>query len=79
LRLRDEAEDKDQRILNIQNELEVQTQWALQLLEELEQKDQYLRKLQSEFEERTQWALQLDEELTKIRQSWVYKLFMRGR
>jgi len=79
LRLRDEAEDKDQRILNIQNELEVQTQWALQLLEELEQKDQYLRKLQNEFEERTQWALQLDAELTRIKQSWVYKLFMRGR
>lgn len=75
LKLRDEVEQKDQRILNIQKELEVQTQWALQLLGELEQKDQYLRKLQSEFEERTQWALQLDEELTKIRQSWVYKLF----
>jgi len=79
LRLRDEAEGKDQRILNIQNELEVQTQWALQLLEELQRKDQYLRKLQSEFEERTQWALQLDAELTRIKQSWVYKLFMRGR
>jgi len=79
LQLRDEVKDKDQRILSLQDELEVQTQWALQLLEELEQKDQYLKKLQSEFEERTQWALQLDEELTRIRQSWVYKLFMRGR
>lgn len=79
LRLRDEAQEKDRRILSLQDELEVQTQWALQLLEELEQKDQYLKKLQAEFEERTQWALQLDEELTRIRQSWYYKLFMRGR
>jgi len=77
LQLREEVQEKDQRILNLQDELEVQTQWALQLLEELEQKDQYLRKLQSEFEERTQWALQLDEELTKIKRSWVYKLFGR--
>ena len=79
LRLRDEAQEKDRRILSLRDELEVQTQWALQLLEELEQKDEYLKKLQSEFEERTQWALQLDEELARIRQSWVYKLFMRGR
>jgi hypothetical protein len=79
LQLRDEVKDKDRRILSLQDELEVQTQWALQLLEELEQKDQYLKKLQSEFEERTQWALQLDEELTRIRQSWVYKLLMRGK
>jgi len=77
LQLRDEAGEKDRRILSLHDELEVQTQWALQLLEELEQKDQYLRKLQSEFEERTQWALQLDEELTRIRQSWVYKLFRK--
>ncbi len=79
LRLRDEAGEKDRRILGLQDELEVQTQWALQLLEELEQKDQYLSKLQSEFEERTEWALQLDEELTRIRQSWYYRLFMRGK
>jgi hypothetical protein len=79
MQLRDGVEEKDRRILSLRDELEVQTQWALQLLEELEQKDEYLRKLQSEFEERTQWALQLDEELTRIRQSWVYKLFMRGR
>jgi ubiquinone/menaquinone biosynthesis C-methylase UbiE len=79
LQLRDEAKEKDRRILSIQDELEVQTQWALQLLEELEQRDQSLRQLQNEFEERTQWALQLDEELTRIRQSWIYKLFMRGR
>jgi hypothetical protein len=75
LQLRDEMQEKDQRILSLQDELEVQTQWALQLLEELEQKDQYLNRLQGEFEERTQWALQLDEELTRIKQSWVYKLF----
>jgi hypothetical protein len=79
LQLRDEAKDKDRRILNLQDELEVQTQWALQLLEELEQRDQSLRQLQNEFEERTKWALQLDEELTGIRQSWAYKLFLRGR
>lgn len=79
LQLRDEVKDKDRRILSLQDELEVQTQWALQLLEELEQRDQYLRQLQKEFEERTKWALQLDEELTGIRQSWVYKLFLRGR
>lgn len=80
LQLRDEAQEKDRRIVSLQDELEVQTQWALQLLEELEQKDQYLNKLQAEFEERTEWALQLDEELTRIKQSWVYKLFiMRGK
>jgi hypothetical protein len=79
LRLQDEAQEKDRRILSLRDELEVQTQWALQLLEELEQKDQYLKKLQGEFEERTKWALQLNEELTRIRQSRVYKLFMRGK
>ncbi len=79
LRLQSEAAKKDRRILSLRDELEVQTQWALQLLEELEQKDQHLRQLQNEFEERTQWALQLDEELTRIRQSLVYRLLMRGR
>ena len=59
--------EKGQRIIELQDELEGRTTWALKLQDELkddlEKRDEHLRKLQEEFEERTEWALQLRDEV----------------
>ena len=73
--------EKERRILELQQEFDERTAWALQLNSELVERDRTILQLQREFDERTAWALQLDSELTQLRgelaqltRAWYYRL-----
>ncbi len=53
---------RDERIQELQEDLDEKNVWALRLDEEAEIKDKKIRELQKELDEKSVWALRLDEE-----------------
>ena len=74
-------EELQQQHRNLENELQLRTDWAGRLNAEVAERDQRLAKLQAEFDERTAWALRLNEELKvahdrleRIKQSKLFQI-----